>query len=161
MNRIEDKKGTIHSELIYFYLVAVRKTSKKKVQKKNVQVSVNYLRQEIDDFFSDADCYFNIHDCGSDFNSGQIYTGVPCVSVPHFALHFSCQITGQVLSQFFYIFQIMFIAFCLFTVVHGQYDSYYDSDGDLIPIEDLVPTQLVTTEDPPSQNANGESKFIF
>ena len=55
----------------------------------------------------------------------------------------------------------MFIAFCLFTVVHGQYDSYYDSDGDLIPIEDLVPTQLVTTEDPPSQNANGESKFIF
>ena len=55
----------------------------------------------------------------------------------------------------------MLIALLILTIVHGQYDSYYDADGDLIPIEDLVPTQLVTTEDPPSQNANGESKFIF
>ena len=66
----------------------------------------------------------------------------------------------------------MLIALLILTIVHGQYDSYYDADGDLIPIEDLqptqlvttedlVPNQLVTTEDPPSQNAKGESKFIF
>lgn len=55
----------------------------------------------------------------------------------------------------------MLIALLILTIVHGQYDSYYDADGDLIPIEDLQPTQLVTTEDPPSQNAKGESKFIF
>ena len=44
----------------------------------------------------------------------------------------------------------MFIALFILTLVHGQYDSYYDADGDLIPIEDLVPTQLVTTFEPVS-----------
>ena len=39
--------------------------------------------------------------------------------------------------------------FILIPVILAQYDSYYDSDGDLIPFEDLVPTQLVTTFDPP------------
>ena len=60
----------------------------------------------------------------------------------------------------------MFIALFILTIAHGQYDSYYDADGDLIPIEDLVPTQLVTTFEPPPQepsqeNADGESKFDF
>ena len=62
----------------------------------------------------------------------------------------------------------MLIGLLLLIGVHGQYDSYYDADGDLIPIEDLIPTQLVTTFEPPSQepaqensNANGESKFDF
>ena len=49
----------------------------------------------------------------------------------------------------------MLILTILTLVVFGQYDSYYDADGDLIPIEDLIPTQLVTTFDPPaSNNAN-------
>ena len=56
----------------------------------------------------------------------------------------------------------MLIELLLLNVVHGQYDSYYDADGDLIPIEDLVPTQLVTTfEPPPQENGNGESKLVF
>ena len=56
----------------------------------------------------------------------------------------------------------MLIELFLLNVVHGQYDSYYDADGDLIPIEDLVPTQLVTTFEPPSQEkGNGESKLVF
>ena len=67
----------------------------------------------------------------------------------------------------------MLIGFLMLIVVHGQYDSYYDADGDLIPIEDLVPTQLVTTFEPapqeptsqepaPQENSNaGESKFDF
>ena len=62
----------------------------------------------------------------------------------------------------------MLIGLLLLIGVHGQYDSYYDADGDLIPIEDLIPTQLVTTFEPPSQepaqensNPNGESKFDF
>ena len=63
----------------------------------------------------------------------------------------------------------MLIGLLLLIGVHGQYDSYYDADGDLIPIEDLIPTQLVTTFEPPrepsqepsQENANGESKFDF
>ena len=46
----------------------------------------------------------------------------------------------------------MLILTILTLVVYGQYDSYYDADGDLIPIEDLIPTQLVTTFDPPASN---------
>ena len=46
----------------------------------------------------------------------------------------------------------MLILSILTLVVFGQYDSYYDADGDLIPIEDLIPTQLVTTFDPPASN---------
>ena len=57
----------------------------------------------------------------------------------------------------------MLIGLLLLIEVIGQYDSYYDADGDLIPIEDLIPTQLVTTFEPPPQepaqeNADGESK---
>ena len=58
----------------------------------------------------------------------------------------------------------MRIGWLMVIVVFGQYDSYYDSDGDLIPFEDLVPTQLVTTFDPtPQENADAEkeSKFDF
>ena len=46
----------------------------------------------------------------------------------------------------------MLILPILTLVVFGQYDSYYDAEGDLIPIEDLIPTQLVTTFDPPASN---------
>ena len=46
----------------------------------------------------------------------------------------------------------MLILSILTLVVFGQYDSYYDADGDLIPIEDLIPTQRVTTFDPPASN---------
>ena len=62
----------------------------------------------------------------------------------------------------------MLFGWLMIIMVSGQYDSYYDGDGDLIPFEDLVPTQLVTTFEPPPQeppqensNANGESKFDF
>ena len=58
----------------------------------------------------------------------------------------------------------MRIGWLMVIVAFGQYDSYYDSDGDLIPFEDLVPTQLVTTFDPPPQenaDAEKESKFDF
>ena len=58
----------------------------------------------------------------------------------------------------------MLIPLLMIIVVSGQYDSYYDSDGDLIPFEDLVPTQLVTTFDPPPQenaNEDKESKYDF
>ena len=57
----------------------------------------------------------------------------------------------------------MLIGLLLLIEVYGQYDSYYDADGDLIPVEDLIPTQLVTTfepppQEPPQENANEESK---
>ena len=52
----------------------------------------------------------------------------------------------------------MLILPILTLVVFGQYDSYYDADGDLIPIEDLIPTQLVTTFDPPASNNAGRKK---
>lgn len=62
----------------------------------------------------------------------------------------------------------MLILSILALVVYGQYDSYYDADGDLIPIEDLIPTQLVTTFDPPASNSadrkneeEKESKFSW
>ena len=60
----------------------------------------------------------------------------------------------------------MLILLILILTVFGQYDSYYDSEGDLIPFEDLVPTQLVTTFDPPAlptadhkKEEEKESKF--
>ena len=52
----------------------------------------------------------------------------------------------------------MLILPILILVVFGQYDSYYDSEGDLIPIEDLVPTQLVTTFDPPDSQTGDRKK---
>ena len=52
----------------------------------------------------------------------------------------------------------MLILPILILVVFGQYDSYYDSEGDLIPIEDLVPTQLVTTFDPPASQTGDRKK---
>ena len=52
----------------------------------------------------------------------------------------------------------MLILMTLALVVFGQYDSYYDADGDLIPIEDLIPTQLVTTFDPPASNRADQKK---
>ena len=52
----------------------------------------------------------------------------------------------------------MLILMTLALVVFGQYDSYYDADGDLIPIEDLIPTQLVTTFDPPASNSADRKK---
>ena len=61
----------------------------------------------------------------------------------------------------------MLFGWLMIIMVSGQYDSYYDGDGDLIPFEDLVPTQLVTTFDPPpldpspQENADGQSKFDF
>ena len=52
----------------------------------------------------------------------------------------------------------MLILSILALVVYGQYDSYYDADGDLIPIEDLIPTQLVTTFDPPASKSADQKK---
>ena len=52
----------------------------------------------------------------------------------------------------------MLIFTILASLVFGQYDSYYDADGDLIPIEDLIPTQLVTTFDPPASNSADRKK---